>query len=52
MVNFLICLYMVCVGMIVFVMASIDGNGLVVFGSLACIVGGVMLMMQEIMERN
>ena len=52
MVNFLICLYMVCVGMIVFVMASLDGNGLFVFGSLACIVGGIMLMIQEISKRN
>jgi hypothetical protein len=52
MVNFLICLYMVCVGMIVFVMASLDGNGLFVFGSLALIVGGIMLMIQEISEGN
>jgi hypothetical protein len=52
MVNFLICLYMVCTGMIVFVMASLDGNGLFVFGSLACIVGGIMLMIQEISKGN
>ena len=53
MVNKLICLYMICVSMIVGTSASIDGgafSGQIIFACAAMFVGGIVLLCERLIK--
>jgi len=53
MTNILICLYMICVSMIVGTLAAVDGGqgaGLIIFGCAAMFIGGIVLLCERLMR--
>jgi len=53
MTNILICLYMICVSMIVGTLAAVEGGqgaGLIIFGCAAMFIGGIVLLCERLVK--